>query len=262
MSLQVLVSTMNRKNKKLIEKMNIKTDAIIINQCDQNLNSNVRLGNKSIKWINSNERGLSRSRNLALEYATGELCVLADDDLEYVSNYENIIKEQFELNPTADIITFQVEGIERKFKTYGSRQKKINFFNSMKVSSVEIAFRLESIKKKNIKFNSLFGAGAQYSMGEENIFLSNCINEGLKIIYVPLKIADLHIGESSWFKGFNKEYFINRGAVFTAMSKKMALLLIFQFAIRKHKAYSENFSLLKSIKYMLHGKNKYMNNIS
>lgn len=35
MDLQVLVSTMHQKDYSIIEKMNINSDAIIINQCDR-----------------------------------------------------------------------------------------------------------------------------------------------------------------------------------------------------------------------------------
>lgn len=90
----------------------------------------------------------------------------------------------------------------------------------MKLSSVEVAFRLDSIKKNGICFNEYFGAGSRFYMGEENIFLFDCLKRGLKILYVPIKVADLHIQNSSWFNGFDKTYFINRGASFTAMSEK------------------------------------------
>ena len=136
---------------------------------------------------------------MAVENACGEICILADDDLKYLPNYKDIILKQFELNPDIDIITFQVEGIEQKFKNYYPRSRKINFLTSMKISSVEIAFRLNSIKQANIRFNELFGAGAKYCMGEENIFLMECLKKGLKVMYVPVKIAKIHIGQSTWF---------------------------------------------------------------
>lgn len=256
--LQVLVSTMHQKDYGLLKKMKINSDAIIINQCDDNSTVYIEDDGVQMKWINSEERGLSQSRNKALENASSDVCVLADDDLEYLSNYQEIILEQFKLYPDADIIAFQVEGIEQTFKNYSPLPKRINFLTSMKISSVEVAFRLDAIKKANIKFNALFGAGSKFSMGEENIFLANCFNQGLKIIYVPVIIANLHIGDSTWFKGFNKEYFINRGAIFTAMSKKKSLLLICQFAVRKYKLYNNNLSFLKVVRYMLKGRKEYL----
>lgn len=132
----------------------------------------------------------------------------------------------------------------------------------MKISSVEIAFRLESIKKSGIIFNELLGAGAKYSSGEESAFLFECLKKGLKIYYVPEKIASLHIGNSSWFKGYNKEYFISKGAAFAAMSKKLCLILILQFAIRKYKIYKNNVTFIEVLKHMLNGRKMYNNEIT
>lgn len=259
MSLQVLVSTMYQTDYSLIKKMNIQSDAVVVNQCNRNNFDELQIESFQVKWIDSVERGLSRSRNTAIRYANSDFCLLSDDDLEYVNDYENIILQQFQQYPEADIITFKVDGIEEKFKDYYRRSRKLNYLTSMKVASVEIAIRLDSIKKAGVSFNELFGAGAKYLMGEENIFLYDCLKKGLNIQYVPIKIADLHIGESSWFKGYNKEYFIAKGAIFTAMSKAFSIPLIMQFALRKYKLYKDENTIYLAIKYMLEGRNKYLN---
>lgn len=258
MSLQVLISTMYQTDYSLIKKMNIQSDVVVVNQCNKNNFREFRTDNFKIKWINSVERGLSRSRNIAIKYANNDFCLLADDDLEYVKDYESIILEQFQKYPEADVITFKVEGIEKKFKDYHTRSRKLNYLTSMKVASVEIAFRLESIKKAGISFNELFGAGAKYLMGEENIFLFECIKCGLNIIYVPVKIANLHILESTWFKGYDEEYFRSKGAAFTVMSRLFSFLFVIQFAIRKYKLFKKETTRLKALKYMLEGRKQYL----
>lgn len=259
MNLQVLVSTMHQKGTNLIRKMNINSDAIIINQCERDNIEELNLSGSNIKWINSSTRGLSRSRNLALKNADNQICLISDDDIEYIPNYEKIIVEQFEKFPEADIISFQVEGIDKPFKKYYPKSRKINYITSMKLSSVEIAFRLESIRKHNMFFKESFGAGSsKFIMGEESIFLFEAIRKGLRVIYVPIKIADIHTGESTWFKGFNKEYFISRGAAFTAMSVNMSLLLIFQFAVRRYKLFYRETNIWQAINYMLKGRRQYL----
>ncbi|WP_233134461.1 hypothetical protein [Geobacillus sp. 46C-IIa] len=136
----------------------------------------------------------------------------------------------------------------------------MGYLTSLKTSSVEIAFRPQKIKNANIKFNEQFGAGSVYRMGEENIFLFECLRKGLKIKYVPIKIADLYIGESSWFNGFNSKYFFDRGAVFGALSHRWALILIFQFALRHYKKYKSEMTLLNAIKEMIRGYKDYRRN--
>ena len=62
----------------------------------------------NINLINVNEIGLSKSRNLAIENAKADICLLADDDIVYENNFESIILNAFNLNPCADIITFKM----------------------------------------------------------------------------------------------------------------------------------------------------------
>jgi len=260
MKLQVLVSTMNQKDKKLIERMNINSDAIIINQCGKNSEEIIEYKGNKIIWINSSQKGLSRSRNLAISKATADICVIADDDIVYVKNYKEIISEQFEKNSEIDIITFQVDGIEKKFKSYKEKKKRINILSLMKISSVEIAFKRESFKDNNISFNENFGSGSIFAMGEENILLYESFRKNMKMIYVPLKIADLHFGESSWFKGYNEEFFIDRGAGYTAMGRFISWLLILQYGIRKIPLYKNEVSVFEAIRFMIKGRREYINN--
>lgn len=259
MKLQVLISTMHQKNYNLIEKMNIQSDALVVNQCSIDSSDEFEFRGNKINWYDCQSRGLSRSRNKAISMAESDICLVSDDDIVYIDNYKDVIIDQFNKNPKADVIAFQVEGIGKEFKKYSSSPISINYITSMKISSVEIAFKLDSIKKNELQFNELFGSGSHYIMGEENIFLFECLRRKLNIIYVPIKIADLHQGESTWFKGFNKDYLIHKGAVFTGMSKRYSPLLILQFAIRKHKLFYPNIGFLESIKFMLQGRKQFLN---
>lgn len=258
MVFQVLVSTMHQTDYSLLDTMNIQSDVVVINQHISDSRIDFNHGDNKVTWINSQERGLSRSRNLALKNASGRICLLADDDLEYVPNYQDIVLEQFSLNPDYDIITFQVEGIERKFKNYYQKERRLGFLTSMKVSSVEIAFRLDRVREASIQFNEMFGSGARYMAGEDNIFLYDCLRRGLRIKYVPIKIAYLHIGTSTWFEGYNKRYFISKGAIFTAMSPKYSIPLILQFAIRKYALYRDEMTMAQAIKFMLKGRRQFL----
>ncbi len=258
MKLEVLISTMNQSDYSLIEKMNISSNAVVINQCNHNSQVEVQQNTYKIKWLNRFERGLSKSRNIAIKNSEADICMISDDDLIYVDDYSEKVKTQFQKYPDADIITFQVEGIEEKFKDYHSEMRTLNYLTSMKVASVEIAFKRESIIRNNIKFDENFGAGAQYQMGEENIFLTQCLKKSLKILYVPVKIADLHIGESSWFKGYNCEFFISKGAQFTAMSSLLSIPYILQFALRKHKLFTSETDIISAIRLMCKGRKLYL----
>lgn len=258
MKLEVLLSTINKNNYEILENMNINSDAVVINQCNHNSQRLIFHDKYRIKWINSCDRGLSKSRNMAIKNSNSDICLIADDDLIYVDDYDEIVKYQFRKYTNADIITFQVEGIEEKFKDYYEGTRVLNFLTLMKVASVEIAFKRDSIVSNNIEFDEDFGAGANYQMGEENIFLNHCLRKGLKIIYVPVKIADLHMGESTWFKGYNNEYFFDKGAQFAALSKKLSIPYILQYIVRKHKLFKDDIDAVSATSLMISGRKYYL----
>ena len=251
--LEVLISTMNSRWEELLPKIALKTDAVIINQCKEEAYTEFEYNNHRIVWVDSMTRGLSVSRNLALKYATSEFVVLADDDLEYIDGYEECILSAFKKNCEADIIGFQVKGVEKSFKNYSNKSGTVSFLKSMRMSSVELAMRRKAIIENGIWFNEKFGSGAEYKMGEENIFLFECLKCGLKIYYEAEMIAYLHMNSSTWFKGYNDKYFWDRGATYYEMFGKWAPVMILQFLVRKKRMFSTEIKFLAALKHTFLG---------
>lgn len=249
---------MHQKDRSIVNRIGLHCNAVIVNQCDNDSIETFEYDGHKITWINSTQRGLSRSRNMALSNSTADICLLVDDDEELMPDYVQTIKEAFQRHPDATVIGFQAEGIEQTFKEYSDKETSVGYIRSMRMASVEIAFRRQHLADNNIRFNEMIGAGARYKMGEENTLLFNCLSCGLKIHYVPRPIGRIHLGESTWFTGFDDEYFHSRGAVFTTMSPKWSLLLIFQFAVRKYDLYKNETSFLKAMQFMLRGRKEYI----
>jgi glycosyltransferase involved in cell wall biosynthesis len=253
-SIQVLVATMHQENKShiisLLENMNIESDCLIVNQCDIDGIEQFYYKKHEVTVINSTERGLSRSRNMALKHAKADLVVIADDDVCYNNDYVHIIQTAYEENLEFDILTFMV----KDNKKYFPREKKLNSLLIHKIASWEITMKLNNIK--SLQFNESFGAGSScISMGEEIIFLNNCIKSGKKIRFIPQKIAYFpkNSRPSTWFTGFNKKYMLDQGVVYYELSHIFAVPYIIQFAIRKYNLYKGNFGVCKAIYYMLCG---------
>ncbi|MBR2274595.1 MAG: glycosyltransferase family 2 protein [Lachnospiraceae bacterium] len=281
MRLQVLLSAMNLKTEAYIDTLNITSDAVVVNQTkaqkeasentaaqsdgsgeilsiERIRRENINGEKQEVVFIESSERGLSRSRNMAIQNATADICILCDNDVEYVPGYDRLILKAFEKNKDADLIVFFIKRKERSapiFKT----ERKMGYLSVLKIFSPEIAFRRESVK--DIPFHPLFGAGARYFMGEENLFLYECLKRKKKILYVPVQLAELREEESSWFQGYDKRFFVSRGANYAAMSRRFSTLLILQFAIRKRKLYDRETSFQNALKYMLDGKQEYLRSL-
>lgn len=259
-SIEVLVATMNRANTNFLEDMNLSTDVVVVNQNDsvEEITKFDEL-NKKVTLINSIDKGLSNSRNLALKYATADICLIADDDMIYHSDYKDKIIQAYEQYPDADIIAFQVKRIgnperEKKFRKNLNWE---NYLTSMKISSVEITFKRKTIIDKKLSFNPNVGAGTEFYNGEENIFLYDALRKNCKVLYLPIEIAEVDMSDSSWFEGYTKSFFETVGAKFYNMTKKYYYFLIVQYAIRKYPYYKENFSFAEAFKQMKFGVKKY-----
>lgn len=259
MKFQVLISTMFQNDETILDKMNIQSDVVVINQCNDESKRTFYYKQKYlVLWINTKERGLSKSRNMAINNSCADYLLIADDDEIFVDNYIQLISKSIDENPYYSIYRFKIEGIEKEFKQYPKKNIKIGFLKALKVSSVEIVIDRKCLLKNKIKFNELIGSGTPFLMGEESALLYSCLRKKMKIIGIPCKIADLHMDNSTWFTGFNEKYFVGKGAAFEAMSHIFSIPLMIQFCIRKRNVDENEYSIMKSFKMMLTGRKEYL----
>ena len=108
MKLQLLVSAVGEEPKQLAEKMNLSTEAIIINQTDRFDYEEFERKGRKIKAYSFQEKGVGLSRNSALLRADSEICLFSDEDIVYNDDYEKLVLDEFQKNPDADMILFNV----------------------------------------------------------------------------------------------------------------------------------------------------------
>ncbi|MCM1115399.1 MAG: glycosyltransferase family 2 protein [Clostridium sp.] len=232
MKLQILVSTMHRTDHSLLEKMNIQSDAVVINQCDREETETFLYNGHSIKWISVKDRGIGKSRNLAIENSDADIILFADDDVVYDDGMAQDVIRAFEEHKNSDIIVFNLELLNKdneRPEFMAQQEIKIGRFNFLRYGATKIAVRTDSLRKHKLRFSLLFGGGAKYQCGEDNLFLIQAIKAGMNPIAVPVKIGCVKQEESTWFKGYNEKYFYDRGVLFGAMfglSAPIYLLLI------------------------------------
>lgn len=152
-----------------------------------------------VEVVRLQNTGLAKNRNNALRHASGEVVILADDDINLHPAYPHHIRRAFKQNPDADVICFQIRtpAGSPPYKNYPTIEKPLTRLSQLKaVSSIEIAFRRIPIQEKGIWFDERFGLGAPANCGEELLFLAECLRKGLKILFVPAFIVE-HPNESS-----------------------------------------------------------------
>lgn len=207
----ILLSCMYEKDYEIIRRSNIYSDCVIINQCNENSKKRITIDNNKVcLWVNTPERGLSKSRNLAIDNSSSDICLIADDDEIFVNNIDNIILKAYRKIPQADIIVFDIKNYQKNIR---NKIFKFNRLQLLRVSSVQITFKKKAIKDNNIKFDVKLGAGTGNGAGEENKFLLDAYDKGLQIYHYPINIAELRENnDSTWFKGYDEDYFYKRGA--------------------------------------------------
>lgn len=229
MKLQILISTCNERIFDVVKRLPVFVENlsyIIIHQVFDGKTYNTLdkfISSRSdVKYVLTNTRGLSVSRNLALKMATGDVVLISDDDVRFDENIYKKIILAYDLHENADAITFKISTGMCDYKSYCNFTFKHSWKSLFSVSSIEITAKLDSIRRYNLFFDERFGLGAEYPSSEENIFLLDLKKLGMNIFYHP-EIIVYHPDESSGKSWIKKEQFLAKGALFYRQGERMSV---------------------------------------
>lgn len=179
-------------------------------------------------------QGLSANRNLAIERATGEILMFADDDThilpEAIDSVERIFKEHAEL----DIAFFRASTYTGKLlKDYPEEAFDFHSIpDSYAISTIEMACRRASVQGK-IRFDERFGLGTKFlTCGEEEIWLQDALRAGLKMRYFPLKTVETSTMLKKSMIYVDAGVQRSRGAQTYYLYGRRAWWICFRFALR------------------------------
>jgi hypothetical protein len=190
--------------------------------------------------------GAARSRNAALAQASHELVLFADDDLIFHCDSYTALRARFAAEPSLDIVCGRVLGADGQArKAYGSAGRRITRANCAKVGTPEIALRLAPLRAKNLRFDETFGAGTRRWLGDEYIFLCDCLKNGLKGRHLDLAFAT-HCAQSSGFAQGQEALMIRRQALMRALGKWAGPARL-GFALKHWRSFSELPTFLRFI---------------
>lgn len=251
MTVEILLSCMNQQDGHLISKSKITGSAVVVNQCGREAYAEYPTERGLARVYHSAGRGLTRSRNLAIEKSAADICMLSDDDETFLPDYEERICKAYRELPQADVIVFQIENWPTSL---GDTRWQLKFPQTMKVSSVQLSFRRESLMRTGVRFDPLLGSGSGNGAEEELKFLLDCQKQGLKIYYVPVAVARLEQSESAWFAGFDEEFFYRRGGTTRyILGLPLASLYALYYVIRKRGLYGAYLTPGKALKAIFRG---------
>ena len=251
MKLEVLMSCMDQQDDTLVQKSRLTGDVVVVNQGNEDGCAQYPTENGTARFFSVRQRGLTRSRNMAIRQARADVCVLCDDDEVFLPGYEEKILTAWESLPQADVLIFK---IQNRPVSFPDRVRRLRFPQTMKVSSPQISFRRERLLGAGVLFDELLGAGTGNGAEEELKFLTDCERAGLRIYYVPVEIASVAQTESTWFHGFTETFFENRGATTRyILGAGIASAYAVYYVLRKRGMYRDTISPGRALRATLRG---------
>lgn len=228
---EILISTMDRDSLDFLVPMfpsfdYSKISILVINQVQNE--TKLSSTNPNIRVINSFEKGLSKSRNLALENATGKILVISDDDVVFQKGFIAKIIDAYHKYPNAAVVKFSALKPNNKplKKNIVHSKSSLSIFDILNTSSIELTLNKFHVDFGKHKFDENFGLGGMFEMGEEAVFLSDLKKDGKQLVFEPQIIVEHNASTSSDKIDVLEKYFIN-GALFTRIFRKKYIFWIF-----------------------------------
>jgi glycosyltransferase involved in cell wall biosynthesis len=256
---EILLSTMNRDNLDFLVPMFpfahfSDFNILIVNQTtqDQQLISNY----PTVRVINVIDKGLSKSRNLALQNASKKIGLIADDDLVFLEGFDSRVAQGFNRFTQAaaiKYITTTFEGVP--FRRYPKVPLgKLTAMQRLSSTSWEIALSIEVVRRSGILFDTLFGLGSVFPLGEEPVFLNDLYNAGYQVCHEPEVIVTHKAIKDSDNITLAENYRI-RAAYLTRIFKwKMPIWLAIQLMYHIKQGIVKPNKIIYSIQHALKGK--------
>ncbi|NCX35954.1 MAG: glycosyltransferase [Actinobacteria bacterium] len=170
---------------------------------------------RSAKLIELKNRGVAKSRNAALDRASGKYLLFGDDDITFDEAGIKSALAYFESHPSCSIILARaIDETGKSRKNYVSKETPLKLTNSARAATYEMLIRVDAIREKQIRFDEIFGAGTTNYLGDEYIFIADALRAGLSGVHLPVNLA-VHPTESSGSRWGTEEDLRARRKVFT-----------------------------------------------
>ena len=251
--IQILVAAVNQDKDTLPEAMNLQCDAVIVNQCGCKGRDIFQWNGHTILWIDSDERGVGRSRNRALREADHEFLQFADEDIRYHDGYVEILEKEFDAHPEAEVFLCDIERPKEREGQLNTSFYKVNWTNYGRYGTWAICARTDVIRKNKLSFSKLFGGGARYSAGEDSIFLHDCLKSGIRMYSQPIVLGVESDRPSTWFRGYTGKYFFDMGVLYYFLYGPMAIPFGARNILKYRKDYRSGIGTVKGFRLLCAG---------
>lgn len=146
---------------------------------------------KDVQVVRTATSGLSVNRNIAMEHATGDLLLIADDDCRYRQEQLLSVIQAYADHPEADIITFRMDDMDGALiKDYPTHPFE---WTSAPRGSYICSWEISCRNKPTLPhFDTHFGIGAPLlGCAEEEVWMHDAVHgtPHAKALYLPITIG-------------------------------------------------------------------------
>jgi len=192
--------------------------------------------------------GLSRNRNNALKQARGDFLLIADDDIQLISDAPTKIVDLFNSNQSLECFTCRIRTpsgeLYKMYKGAGLFHNKISI---MGVSSIEVVVRRSTIEREGVLFDERFGLGSIYPIAEEAILLGDMLRKNIRILRTDIVVA-VHDSIGSGQEFGTESACRARGALFRRSFGWLGYPLLLLQSIKRYPKYKGAMSITHYIR--------------
>lgn len=209
--------------------------------------SPILLQDMCINYIHTNSKGVTISRNIAIDNCHTKYIWFMDDDIKLL----NINMDEFHMMFTSCEVVKTIRVLNENFlprKIYPKTNSYLNKRSIIAVGTIEIIADVTFLKSFNIYFPSDMGAGSNNPVGDEAVFLSAIIDNGGKIKHYAMN-ALMHPDDSSG-KVLNPVMLRSKGLMIRRLFGAKYFIIIFYLSL---KLKTKEINFFSSLFYLFKG---------
>lgn len=253
--IEVVCVTMGQRDFSKVEQMHIAGDVVFGNQADAYRKDELLYNGHTAKMITTDTRGVGVNRNIALLHSTGDILLMADDDVCYADGYEDGVRRAYARHPDADMIIFSMDITQngQVIRQVKNRDGRLQLHRALRYGTYVCSIRRESQRRANIWFSTCFGGGTKYAHGEDTLFIRDAFRRGLRVYTSSFCLGTCAKDTSTCFHGFDKKYFYDQGVLYRVLFGKVAAPLCLRFCLKRYRAYQNEMRFFDALQAMLRG---------
>lgn len=221
-----------------------------LDQCPQLL-----LMRPDVKLLTMHQRGLSRNRNHCIDHASADVCLVCDDDCRYTAARLRKVAEAFEDDPELDMATFETTVAGKNTGKAYPREATVlkrRLPKGYYLTSMELAFRLSSVRANGLRFDEELGLGSPMLWcGEEELLLHDAIMKGMKCKFFPTVIVDTATPTTGSTRATLPQVIMGRGAFLGIVHPHTRHLRALKIALTLHRQHGV--PVLATLRHLLAG---------